>query len=339
MGVMDLGLVRGTDGKPGTANVRDDILSMSSTLGTHNGTPYLMDNEHPEDKKYLCVHGDDFGKCDTDRSNVAKVVDIDGYIINKGSRITVVFTSEGTENPASGNLLLNVNSTGYKPIVKGNTNKEPMTSDDAGLLCNNMYAEFLYDGEAWVIISIASSFDKSTIIDDVDEIDANEEEGMIAGALALKETRSDVNTRLGGVRFGITDDGRPGWVKSEGGADSVVPFKNGIFIPELKMSGQMSTYGTPLSNEATDITFDVEDYTSLTMTANMSASVGYVQLFVYDAVTSAILYQSTRSPSVIEDVSVDIANSSSIRIRVRIDGIGTNYGGSNSLTLNNISIT
>lgn len=157
-------------------------------------------------------------------------------------------------------------------------------------------------------------------------------------AATMNDMEQRIDDAFGGISFGYTEDGKPGY--KEAGADSVVPFSSGgLYIPELKMSGHISAHGTPLSNEASDLTLNTEDYTSLTMSANLSANVGYVQLFVYDATTSAILYQSTRWVSVRENVSVDVSSNASVRVRIVIDGIGSGYGGPNSLTLTDITLS
>ena len=89
-------------------------------------------------------------ECSTARSTAAKVVACTGFQLKTGSRIAVRFTNTGSSNPSSGNLTLNVNSTGAKTIVDGHTNKTVMTYSNAGYFYNNYVAEFVYDGTYWV---------------------------------------------------------------------------------------------------------------------------------------------------------------------------------------------
>lgn len=59
------------------------------------------------------------------------------------------------------------------------------------------------------------------ILDSKEEIEANTESGKAAGAQALKEMFSEIYSNLGGLSFGTTEDGQPGW---KDGADAVHPF-------------------------------------------------------------------------------------------------------------------
>lgn len=67
--------------------------------------------------------------------------------------------------------------------------------------------------------AVNASADVGKIIDNTDDIMANTQKGMLAGALALKE----VNSNLGGLKFGIDASGNYGYYKA--GADSVTPFR------------------------------------------------------------------------------------------------------------------
>ena len=87
-----------------------------------------------------------FLNCSTARSTAAKTVAC------SGCSVYVRFTSTGTSNPSSGNLTLNINSTGAKPIVIGNSNKTAMTYANAGELCGNKCHQFVYDGTNWVFV-------------------------------------------------------------------------------------------------------------------------------------------------------------------------------------------
>ncbi len=89
-------------------------------------------------------------ECSTARSTAAKAVTLANFTLETGAHIFVRFTNTGSSNPSSGNLTLNVNSTGAKTIVDGHTNKTVMTYSNAGYFYNNYVAEFVYDGTYWV---------------------------------------------------------------------------------------------------------------------------------------------------------------------------------------------
>lgn len=98
------------------------------------------------------IAGHNYLECSTGRNTADKVVSYTGFELRTGSRIAVRFTNTGTSNPASGNLTLNVNSTGAKTIVNGRTNKTVMTYANADYFYNNKVAEFVYDGTYWVYV-------------------------------------------------------------------------------------------------------------------------------------------------------------------------------------------
>ena len=60
------------------------------------------------------------------------------------------------------------------------------------------------------------------ILNSLAEVSAATQQNTIAGALALKE----VNSSLGGLQFGVDENGNYGYIKA--GADSVTPFKSGV---------------------------------------------------------------------------------------------------------------
>lgn len=64
-------------------------------------------------------------------------------------------------------------------------------------------------------------------LDTLEEIEANTNEGQIAGALAVKELLMNYLVAEDGTRFryGVTTDGKPGYIiTDEDGADAVIPF-------------------------------------------------------------------------------------------------------------------
>lgn len=180
---IDLGLVRGG---PGTAHIKDDVLSDERTIATNNGALYVAPNKDPSDKTYFAMHGDSFGVCPTGREINEKMVDLPGFHLVAGTRVSVRFTDTGSENPAGGELTLNVDSTGAKPIVRGDADKEVFTGEDAGEFFNNMVKEFVYDGECWVCVSPLNG-EAPDILDSVEAVKNNTQPGQLAGALALKE--------------------------------------------------------------------------------------------------------------------------------------------------------
>lgn len=60
------------------------------------------------------------------------------------------------------------------------------------------------------------------ILDSGESIQANTMAGRIAGALGAKDLYSTLLDKLGGLSFGVTDDGKAGYRKP--GADTVTPF-------------------------------------------------------------------------------------------------------------------
>lgn len=60
------------------------------------------------------------------------------------------------------------------------------------------------------------------ILDSGETIQANTMAGRIAGALGAKQLYSTLLDKLGGLSFGVTDDGKAGYRKP--GADTVTPF-------------------------------------------------------------------------------------------------------------------
>lgn len=66
--------------------------------------------------------------------------------------------------------------------------------------------------------------EKAVVVRDLETIGAITQPGFIPDALALK----DVNDSLGGLQFGIDENGNYGYIKA--GADSVTPFKSGVTL-------------------------------------------------------------------------------------------------------------
>ncbi len=83
-------------------------------------------------------------------------------------------------------------------------------------------------------IDAAFTAQDAKVIEDLDDIAAVTQEGYVAGALALKQVNSNLTAGDGTkFRYGVTDDGKPGYIVTDGaGADTVVPFNNG-FLPSF----------------------------------------------------------------------------------------------------------
>lgn len=202
---------KGDQGVPGTANIADDILETKHTIATNNGAPYIVPNNDNSNKKYINVHGDSFGICNSARNNTAKSVSLTGFKLVNGTRISVRFTSEDTADPESGNITLNVNNTGAKTVVMGNSNKDVVNFSRAGEFCNNIVKEFIYDGEYWVLVSLNASDismsdgrDFESTLSGLDEEKQNitdnglhtESKNVVGAINEIKQTIDDVNSNL-----------------------------------------------------------------------------------------------------------------------------------------------
>ena len=93
-----------------------------------------------------------YATCTTGRATNAKVATLAGFVLNIGVTIAVKFTdTAGTENPASGNLTLNVNNTGAKPIgYTRNGSKAAAAYSTGAAFYNNVTRIFTYDGTYWI---------------------------------------------------------------------------------------------------------------------------------------------------------------------------------------------
>ena len=84
-----------------------------------------------------------YGVCSTSASTAAKIADIDNFVLTKGAVVVLQMT---TANTNTGNITLNVNSTGVKDIVVGNA----VTSSSNSLTwAANDVLVFAYDGNYW----------------------------------------------------------------------------------------------------------------------------------------------------------------------------------------------
>ena len=92
--------------------------------------------------------------CSTARNVAAKVAMLANFVLKPGATIVVQFTDTTTANPSSGNLTLNVNNTGAKPIAYArNGTIGALTYAMAGAFYNNLAHVFTYNGTYWVCSS------------------------------------------------------------------------------------------------------------------------------------------------------------------------------------------
>lgn len=88
-----------------------------------------------------------YAECSTASATLAKTVDCDGFVLEKGASITIKFTvSNSVAGTATVPLTLNVNSTGAKSIIYNGS-----TAISAGFLTINRVLTFTYDGTYWAI--------------------------------------------------------------------------------------------------------------------------------------------------------------------------------------------
>ena len=85
----------------------------------------------------------------TAKDTVNKVVFLNGFILGTGAKVTVKFTDTSTTSPSSGNITLNVNSTGAKTVISS-IDGSTCTYEDADYFCDNKTQQFIYDGTNWV---------------------------------------------------------------------------------------------------------------------------------------------------------------------------------------------
>ena len=181
-------------------SIRPDALSSSSNTPADNDIVISKENggtawvKKTMSKLWAYIDskiaGHNYLVCSTGRNTANKVVAYTGFELRTGSRIAVRFTNTGTSNPSSGNLTLNVNSTGAKTIVNGRTNKTVMTYANADYFYNNKVAEFVYDGTYWVYLSnVEPVYDTALSNTSTNAVQNKKVQSAIAQALAkLAET-------------------------------------------------------------------------------------------------------------------------------------------------------
>lgn len=90
-----------------------------------------------------------YAECATASTDIAKVVNCDGFVLEKGAIIAIRFTDTGTTNPAFGNISLNINGTGAKNIVPKGSNTILTYSWGWAFRVNQTWI-FIYNGTYFV---------------------------------------------------------------------------------------------------------------------------------------------------------------------------------------------
>ena len=93
-----------------------------------------------------------YAECATARNIVNKVVDCDGFVLEKGAVIAVRFTDAGTTNATSGNITLNINGTGAKNIVP-KAHNNVINYNWSSSLWNNQTWLFVYNGTYFIMLN------------------------------------------------------------------------------------------------------------------------------------------------------------------------------------------
>ena len=93
-----------------------------------------------------------YAECATAKNVVAKVVDCEGFVLERGAIIVIRFTDTTTAYPTAGNITLNINGTGAKNIVP-KSNNVPYSYGRAWPFCNNQTWVFAYNGTNFVCLN------------------------------------------------------------------------------------------------------------------------------------------------------------------------------------------
>ena len=120
-----------------------------------SGITFKTDVKHYEGKSVY------YGTCSTSRDTNAKVVTCPDFVLETGCKIVVKFTDTAGSAPTSGNITLNINSTGAKSVY--NKDNTQMTYAYSGEFRANRYCEFTYDGSRFIWLNYNSNTTYSTI--------------------------------------------------------------------------------------------------------------------------------------------------------------------------------
>lgn len=200
---------------------------------------------------------DNIVDCSTARNVAAKVISLQGFVLQKNARVIVRFTNTGSSNPASGNLTLNVNGTGAKNIIDGHSNNTTMTYSNGSYFFNNQVCEFIYNGTAWVWLNrdsnttytggtlktaaaktgsgstVTNTIAANTTIDNAIGTLLNNDYKINASLTEKVAQHSDTTySAVKGLGYDATGK-KLGLVVSQGGADTVIPFSGGDWAEAL----------------------------------------------------------------------------------------------------------
>ena len=170
--------------------------------------------------------------CTTARSTAAKVVACSGFKLYQGAYVFIRFTDTGTSNPSEGNITLNVNNTGAKTCIIGNSNKTVMSNTYAGELCGNKMHLFVYDGTNWVFIGRDTNTQNSA-----GASNKASTKMFLVGATSQTNgiTTYSNNKCYVGTDNRLYSDNKKCLVEGEGGTDAYVD-ENTLYLPTDKAS-------------------------------------------------------------------------------------------------------
>jgi len=179
-------------GKFGTSS---DSSTLSSTFTANsNATMYIPNTS----------------ACTTGASTAAKTGNAAWFSLEKGARVSVVFSNKNTAS----NPTLNINSTGAKNIFYGGNQ---ITSSNLGLL--NGYCEFVYDGTQYQLIDSNQMADATSMTISGSDLLLKDKLGNTLSTVAIPDTGiTDATTDGFGnavVDFSIDDDNRTLYGKKE----------------------------------------------------------------------------------------------------------------------------
>ncbi len=161
-----------------------------------------------------------------------------GDVIYPHTEADIVFTSEGrtVEEHMSGEIT----ETDIQEILNGS---QPEMSSKMSVKEKIKKAFWHY-----------TNLFKMKVLDSVEEIEANTDDGYIMGARAGAE----IINNLGGYSFGETADGKPGYRKP--GADTVFPFSSGNFEFTVIQVTQLNTGNSKYADSLMEVKFIFENF-------------------------------------------------------------------------------
>lgn len=202
------------------------------------------------DKKALDVLKTPYATCATARSTAAKVATLANFSLNVGATIAVKFTdTAGTANPTSGNLTLNVNSTGAKTIgYFKNGSKAALNYSSAAYFYNNSTHIFTYDGTYWLCMDWNA--------------DTNTDTKVTSAANHYTPAKSTTKSASGGTLTDITNS-KSGTQVVTGVEMDAKGHVTGVTAVALKSTDTKVTVDSALSSTSTNPVQNKAVYTAL----------------------------------------------------------------------------